>query len=106
MCRANTQFVEQRLRIVRHLADGVRFVRLIAPSRASVVERDHLILTAESGYLRPPASRVRSEPHDQHERLAPAVDLIVEIDPVYSRERHTAGSFRSGFANDSNNCGG
>ena len=98
--RPDTEFVEQRVRIVGHLANGVRLVRLITPPGAPVVERDNVVLAAESGKLSPPSRCVSPQPHDKQERLAFAVGLVIEVDPVYSHECHTAISFRSGLTND------
>src|SRR5574341_1288702 len=74
--------------VVRHLAHRVRLVRLVAAPSAAVVEDDHLVLAAEDRNLPVPGRGVGAQPHDQHQRFATAVHLVIHVDSVYVSPRH------------------
>ena len=75
--------VEQTGDVVGHVGDGVRVIGSGAATGVAVVEQDDLELGGElRDLLQGPQRRVVSDPHDQHEWGAVAVDLVVELLPV------------------------
>ena len=74
--------VEQAGRVVRHLVDGVGPGGLRAPPDAAVVEGDRPVARGEVGDLEHPRRRVGGEAHDEEERIAAPVLLVVQLDRV------------------------
>jgi hypothetical protein len=73
--QAGTVFGEQFGRVV--------YVGFVAPPQAAMIVDHHLIMLGELRHLRdPPRRQADAGAGDQHERIALAVDFIIEIDVV------------------------
>ncbi len=75
--------VEQTGDVVSHVGDGGRVIGSGAAPGIAVVEEDDLEPGGEDrDLLQRPQRRVVSDPHDQDERGAVSVDLVVQLLPV------------------------
>src|SRR5439155_12608872 len=80
--------LEDARRVVGHFVDRVRARRLRAPADAPVVERDGAVAAGKIGDLEQPRARVGGEPHDEEERVAAPLLLVVELDRADFRRAH------------------
>jgi hypothetical protein len=86
--RVEPELVRERERVGGHVAHLVRAVRLRRLPHVAVVEHDDPVRLRPLGDLEDPRAVVPAEAHDGEQRLALAVDLVVQALPVHLGDRH------------------
>jgi hypothetical protein len=80
--------VEKAFCIVGHLLDGVGARRLVAPTSASGVERNHLTVDGKRSDDPAEQTGVGSEPGNEEQRWTSAMVFVVQLDAVDVRPGH------------------
>src|SRR3954447_24836309 len=88
MGAVDAKVVEQRGRVIGHLARGVGARRSRGPAGTAVVKGDDAEALRQRWLQHRPPEGVAAESGDQQERRTTAGVLVVEVEPIDGSERH------------------
>ena len=86
----HSRHVEKTGGVVCHLFGRIANVRFLAPAGSSRIEDQHLIPLSEGRNDRREHPRVGSQTGDHRHRRSPAMQLVVQLDPVHACRSHGA----------------